>query len=203
MIILSPTLVLENNRVRLEPLQWEHFYQLLPIAIEFTNLLRYSPSEFGDEESLTGYFEKAITERELNQRMPFAIYDKQSDTYAGSTSYMNISTPNDRLEIGSTWISPRHQRTGLNRNMKFLMIDYAFNAWECERVELKTDARNEQSRTAIEAIGGQYEGKLRNHTLMTDGHRRDTVYYSILRSEWPEIAESTFAQVDRNCMAKK
>ncbi len=188
-------IILEDDRTRLEPLDWRHLDSLLPIAEKHPDLLRYSPSLFGTEEALKAYFEAAIAQRNEQVRYPFVIYDKAVGEYAGSTSYGNISAANQRLEIGWTWLAIDRQRTGLNRHNKFLMLQYAFEVLACERVELKTDSRNEQSRRAIEAIGATYEGTLRSHFLMNDGYRRDSVYYSILKAEWEGIKTSVFAKI--------
>lgn len=188
-------IILENERTKLEPLEWRHKDLLLPIAVEHPDLLRYSPSEFGTEKALHNYFQTAFNQRNEESRYPFAIYDKAVDRYVGSTSYGNISNTNQRLEIGWTWLTKDRQRTGLNRHNKFLMLCYAFEHLQFERVELKTDGRNEQSKKAIEAIGAKYEGTLRSHTLMPDGYRRDTVYYSILKSEWEGIKTTIFDEI--------
>ena len=187
------TIVLENNRVRMEPLEEAHFEHLVPIVLEKPDLLKYSPPKFGTSELLLTYIKKNIALRPRQLKYPFVIFDKAKQVYAGSTSYMNISLENQRLEIGSTWIGKAFQRTGLNRNCKFLLMQYAFDILEIERIEFKTDKRNLQSQKAIEGIGGQYEGLLRSHTLMSDGYRRDTVYYSVLKEEWQGIRESVFA----------
>lgn len=188
-------IILENERTKLEPLDWQHFDTLLPIAEKYPDLLRYSPSLFGTKDALKAYFEIAMAQRDEQVRYPFVIYDKTTGKYAGSTSYGNISNANQRLEIGWTWLTKDHQRTGLNRHNKFLMLQYAFEVLAFERVELKTDSRNEQSKRAIEAIGATHEGILRSHFLMTDGYRRDTVYYSILKDEWTEIKATVFAKI--------
>lgn len=185
-------LILENERVRLEPLQASHFEDLLPICLEAPGLLQYSPSAFGTAEHLQTYLNGALQAREAEQRYPFITYDKQLGKYVGSTSFGNVSNHHRRLEIGWTWLSPETQRTGLNRNAKFLQLSYAFETLGLERVEFKADARNEASRRAMEAIGATFEGMLRSHTLMQDGFRRDTVYYSILPEEWPGIKERVF-----------
>lgn len=186
------SVILENNRVRLEPLSWNHFNALLPFAIKYPTLLQYSPSKFGSEAALKEYFEYVLGLKEKESMYPFAIFDKSKNEFAGSTSFLNISNKNQRLEIGATWLGKEFQRTGLNRNCKFLLLKYAFETIDCQRIELKTDQRNEQSKTAIQAIGAKYEGCLRSHTLMTDGHRRDTVYFSILKGEWPGIKSTIF-----------
>lgn len=188
----EPDIVLENERVRLEPLTEDHLPHLLPIALSQPDLLAYSPSLFGDEESLKSYMGAALIGRALEERYPFVIYDKPTQRYVGSTSFGNVSNANLRLEIGWTWIDQALQRSGLNRANKFLMLRYAFETLEFERVEFKADSRNEQSRRAMEAIGATYEGTLRSHTVMSDGFRRSTVYYSILKEEWPEIKARVF-----------
>lgn len=186
-------IILENERVRLSPLGEMHLEKMLPIALQTPDLLQYSPSPFGTKTAMQTYFDIAFQNRKQETRYAFAIFDKQMGRFAGSTSYGNISLKNQRVEIGWTWIAPEFQRTGLNRNCKFLLLRYGFETLNLERIELKTDARNTQSKTAIEAIGGQFEGVLRSNTLMRDGHRRDTVYYSILKAEWPEVKERIFS----------
>lgn len=192
---LNEDIRLENTRVKLEPLKREHLEILLPIALTYPNLLQYSPSPFGTSEKLKTYIEMAVEGKEKENRYPFIIWDKEKGKYVGSTSFGNISTKNQRLEIGWTWLDKESQGTGLNRYMKQAMLQYAFDILDFERVELKTDARNLQSRKAIEKIGATMEGTLRSHTLMNDGHRRDTVYYSILKREWQEIKETIFAGI--------
>jgi N-acetyltransferase len=146
------------------------------------------------EELLEQYIEKAIFDRQNKNRYPFIIFDKTQNAYAGSTSFMNISNTDSRLEIGSTWIGHEFQKTGLNRNCKYLMLSFAFDTLYAERLEFRTDERNVKSRAAIEKIGGQYEGMLRSHTIMPDGFRRNTVCYSILKNEWTEIKNNKIKQ---------
>lgn len=185
-------ITLENDRSILRPIKETDLKALLYIAEDQPNLLQYSPSPFGTKKALKDYILKATEQRELGNRYPFIIYDKKSQSWAGTTSFGNISNANQRVEIGWTWIGKQFQRTGLNRNNKFLMLQYVFEVAEYQRLEFKTDVRNEQSRTAMEKIGAQEEGILRSHTLMTDKHRRDTIYYSILKEEWPNIKETIF-----------
>ena len=183
---------LEDERVTIERLTMKHFETLLPIALAWPDLLRYSPSEFGTETALRSYIENATHLQQQNEKYSFVIYDKNTKSYAGSTSYMNISNKDRRLEIGSTWIGKSFQRTGLNRHCKYLLLDHAFEVLQFERVAFRTDSRNVQSQTAIQAIGAKYEGTLRNHMLMPDGYRRNTVCYSILKNEWPGIKTGVF-----------
>ena len=127
-------------------------------------------------------------------RYTFMIVDKASGRIAGSTSFGNISEYDKRLEIGWTWLSRDYRGTGLNRHCKFLLLQYAFEELQYERVELKTDVLNMRSRKAMLKIGATEEGVLRSHTLMHDGRRRDTIYYSILRPEWEKIKYTVFGE---------
>jgi len=180
-------IILENSVALLRPLEFSDINNLLKIAIEEKRLLQYSPLPVFSKKLLTEYVQKSLKERENKNRYSFIIFDKRKNIYAGSTSFMNISNVDSRIEIGSTWIGKEFQRTGLNRNCKYLLLSYAFDELGTERIELKTDERNSASRNAIEKIGGRFEGILRSHTLMYDGFRRNTVYYSILKNEWEKL----------------
>ena len=171
--------VLENDRAELIPLSLSHLDQLWAVAEENPGLLEYSPSDITSKSKLKKYIEVALVER-----MAFMIIDKLNGEVAGCTSYGNISLPNSRVEIGWTWIGRKFQGTGLNGKVKQLMLGHAFEKSGIERVEFKIDARNMKSRKAVEKLGATYEGCLRSHTVMRDGFRRDTVYYSILKREW-------------------
>jgi len=180
-------IILENASALLKPLQIADIDNLLKIATEDKNLLQYSPAPIYSEELLKSYIENALKERKNKSRYYFSIFDKKKNAYAGSTSFLNISNVDSRIEIGATWIGRDFQRTGLNRNCKYLLLSFAFGELGAERVELKTDERNTASRNAIEKIGGKFEGILRSHTLLYDGFRRNTVYYSILKNEWKNL----------------
>ena len=183
----SKDIQLEHERVLLRPLQENDWVNLLKVASEQKDLVQYSPYVIHTEQYLKEFINTAVSNRKNDTHYPFIIFDKQTQQYAGSTSFWNVSNKDKRLEIGVTWIGKGFQRTGLNRQCKFLLMSYAFDALEFERVELKTDERNTQSRNAIQGIGGQFEGIMRSHTLMIDGFRRSTVIYSILKSEWPNL----------------
>ena len=181
-------IILENERVILRPINISSDAETLwPINEANPMLTQYFPNMISDRDSFELFFESALQLKEAKSKYPFIITDKRSKQAAGSTSFMNIDIANERLEIGSTYLGPQFHQTGLNRNVKLLMLSYAFELLQVKRVELKTDARNVQSRTAIEGMGAQYEGSLRSHTIMTDGYRRDTAYYSILIDEWPQV----------------
>lgn len=180
-------IILENERVLIRPLTTNDFESLIPIATSDTTLLQYSPSPNHTPELLDGYIQKALEERKINFRYPFLIIDKQKNRVAGSTSFANVSNLDQRAEIGWTWIGREFQQTGLNRNCKYLMLEFAFENLLFERIEFRIDERNTASRKAVEKIGGVFEGILRNHMVMPNGFKRSSCYYSILRNEWPEI----------------
>ncbi|MCE7991532.1 MAG: GNAT family N-acetyltransferase [Roseivirga sp.] len=193
-LLFNSSLVLEDLRVRLEPLTWLHFEPLLPICLKYPDLLKYSAAKFGDEPSLRVYFQEAFEQQERRYRYPFAIYDKAHNAYAGTTSFTDVSEYDSRIKIGYTWISADYHRSGLNRHCKFLMLAHAFEHMGMLRVAFRADNRNLASRRALEALGASFEGEFRNDTLMPDGYRRSTVYYSILWEEWIEIKTARFAR---------
>ncbi len=175
---------LSNERAHIRPLVLEDLQYLLPVATQHIDLVRFSPTLIYNEELLNAYIKQAVEDRKNHFRYAFIIWDKLKNQYAGSTSFLNIVNKDKRLEIGYTWVGKDFQSTGLNAKVKQLLIDYTFNNLEFERVEFKTDERNEASRKALLKLGATYEGCLRSHMLMTDGYRRNSVYYSILRNEW-------------------
>ena len=187
---------LENEHACLEPLEMRHFNLLKDIIARDEGLMKYSGIRVQSVDDLRTYIAIALQAKAEKQRYAFAIFDKKTNGYAGSTSFANISDKDARLEIGYTWISYAHQRTGLNSAMKYLMLQYAFENLEYMRVELRADSRNVQSRTAMERIGALYEGSLRSHMVLPDGYRRDTVCYSILADEWPKIKQERFMVMD-------
>jgi len=178
--------LLESASIRLEALTEEHFDALVEIALSQPDLLQFSPSPFGSAEALRANFDQAFAARELGTRFPFAIFDKVSQAYVGSTSFGSYSAKDKRLEIGWTWIRKEVQGTGLNGFCKQLMLSYAFHELQIERVEFKTDSRNVRSQKAIEKFGATLEGELRSHTVMKDGFRRNTRVYSILKNEFAD-----------------
>jgi len=188
----STPIILENSRARLEPIEPKHFPALAHIAATNKNLLKYSPNPIEPQENFDKYVQTALDLRERKERYTFTIFDKQKNEIAGSTSFLNISNIDQRLEIGATWIGRNFQSTGLNTNIKYLMLQYAFEKLQFKRVEFRTHHLNLQSRRAIEKIGGKFEGELRSHTLMYDGSRRNTIYYSVLDNEWPVIKTDNF-----------
>ena len=181
-------LTLEGSIVRLEPLRREHaelFWEV--VKNDLDDVFRWIPYSLKMPEDFQRLIDKSFEEQERGESVVFATVEQSSGRVIGSTRYMNIDRINRRVEIGSTWIAPAWQRTGVNTEAKYLMLRHAFEVWKCMRVELKTDALNQKSRNAILRIGAKEEGTLRRHLLTWTGRVRDTVYFSILDNEWPEV----------------
>ena len=186
--------VLEDARVLLRPFQAGDTPALSAIALD-EEIWRYMITRISNPQELEDWVQTVNEGYRQGTRYTFMIVDKATGKLAGSTSYGNISLPDSRLEIGWTWLSRAYRGSGLNRHCKFLLLRYAFEELQLERVELKGDALNTRSRRAMQKIGATEEGILRSHTLMHDGRRRDTVYYSILRPEWEPIKHSVFGDM--------
>lgn len=174
---------LENAHLALMPLSLENYHNILPIAME-PELVKYSPSDIESESALQHYVIKALEERDQEKSIPFIIYSKVHKAYAGCTRYMHIDWNNKVLHIGSTWIGRAFHGTGLNTQMKILMIDYAFEQLQFEKVEFRIDERNIRSRKAVEKLGAKLEGILRKNVYLLDGYKRNTCCYGILPEEW-------------------
>ena len=185
------TSTLENNRVKLTLLTLDNYTKISKIGKQ-DNLVQYSPSKVATPLDLENYVKTAISGYKNKTVIPFLIFDKKTNTYAGTTRFANIDSHNKVLHIGWTWIGREFQGTGLNMNMKFLMLEYAFETLKFDKVEFRADERNIASRKAIEKIGGKLEGILRNNMLMLDGFKRSSCCYGILKEEWTDIKGTVF-----------
>ena len=182
---LTPV-VLEGRSVRLEPLSLAHLDALLRVAID-KDFWKYMTSDCSKPEGMREFIETALAWQRAGTALPFATIDVRSGTPVGSTRFANIVPEHKRLEIGWTWITPAFQRTAINTEAKYLMLRHAFEKLECNRVELKTNGNNTKSRNAMLRIGAKEEGTLRSHMVNPDGSIRDTVYFSVIAPEWPEV----------------
>jgi RimJ/RimL family protein N-acetyltransferase len=180
------SVILENERVKLSPLTLENYTNLQSVAEEH-KLVQYSPSDIESPAALRIYVKIALDQQEKRSSLPFIIYDKKAMAYAGSTRYMNIDYTNKVLEIGSTWIGKKFQGTGLNSEMKHLLLNHAFDTLEFEKVAFRIDERNLQSRKAVEKLGAVLEGILRKNVYLLDGYKRNTCCYGILANEWKQF----------------
>jgi RimJ/RimL family protein N-acetyltransferase len=182
-------LILDGKHVRLEPLKPEHLDALCAVGLE-ESIWLWTTVDVKTKSEMQSYIESALEDQSRGVSLPFVTIEKSSNVIVGSTRFGNIDTENRRVEIGWTWINPRRQRTRINTEAKFLMLFHAFETWKCVRVELKTDALNEKSRNAIARIGAKEEGVLRRHMITKSGRFRDTVYFSIIDTEWKEVKEN-------------
>ena len=191
----SASVVIENRRVRLRPLETTDFEALKAVAFA-PELWRYTLTRADDAVSLAAYLRQALEERAQGLRYPFVILDRETGELAGSTSYYNVHEADQRLSIGYTWVGEKFQRTGLNRATKHLLLTHAFGLLGCARVELETDARNDKSRTAMARMGATEEGLLRSHRPTQGGLRRDTVIFSVIQPEWLGLRHTVFQEFE-------
>jgi RimJ/RimL family protein N-acetyltransferase len=181
-------ITLEGSVVRLEPIRREHaalFWDAAKDALD--DIFQWIPYRMKTREDFELLVEKALAEQERGESVVFATVERSGGRVIGSTRFMNIDRANRRVEIGSTWIAPAWQRTAANTEAKYHMLRHAFEVWKCFRVELKTDALNQRSRNAILRIGAKEEGTLRRHVVTWTDRVRDSVYFSVLDSEWPGV----------------
>lgn len=192
----APT-VLSGDTVRLEPLREDHL-EGLTTAGRDPRIWAWMPADGSTPEGMAAIVEAALGSQGAHTAVPFVTLERSSDRIVGSSRYLNLVPEDLRLEIGWTWLDPSFQRTAINTEAKLLMLGHAFDILECRRVELKTDALNDQSRTAILALGATFEGIFRKHMVMARGRARDTAYYSIVDEEWPTVRAGLLARLARH-----
>lgn len=186
-------IILENERARLAPLQETDINELEKIAYH-PQIWKLGMSDIKEKKDLEKYIETALKERQNKLSYPFLIFDKEKNEVAGSTRFGNISFENKRLEIGWTWMHPKFQGTGLNKACKFLLLQFAFETLQLNRVELKTDVLNQQSQKAMRKIGAKEEGIFRKHSITSNGRVRDSIFFSIINDEWINIKNNIFKE---------
>jgi N-acetyltransferase len=178
--------LLEGAFVRLEPMGFEHHTGLTAVGLD-PEIWRRAIAPIRTPEEMRDYMDTALQLQREGTALPFVTVERSSGTVVGSTRFANYDRANRRIEIGWTWLAPAWQRTVTNTEAKYLMLTHVFEQLGCVRVELKTDVLNTQSRNAILRIGAKEEGVLRKHTLTWTGRYRDSIYYSILDEEWPQV----------------
>lgn len=177
-------IVLENDFVLLRPLQKSDFDYLISFSTKEPEIWKYSSIQAIGELGLKNYINTAIKAREEKKEFPFIVFDKIKNSYAGSTRFYDIQLANNCLQLGFTWYGAAHQGTGLNKHCKYLLLTYAFEGMDMERVEFRADLRNERSIAAMKSIGCRVEGILRSNGWTATGDRRDSIVLSILKAEW-------------------
>jgi RimJ/RimL family protein N-acetyltransferase len=185
-MINAQPITLEGHGIRLEPLTQSHHDALAAAAADGTlwELWFTSVPEPGTTKA---YIDAALKGQTDGHMLPWAVRDLGSDTIVGTTRYHDIVAAIDRVEIGYTWYAQRCQRTNVNTTCKLLLLHHAFDTLHCKVVGLRTDNFNFRSQKAIEGIGAKKDGVLRHHAARKDGTVRDSVMYSILATEWPDV----------------
>lgn len=175
--------ILTGRYVRLEPMTEAHVPGLTAIGLDDSIWEHMLYGDVRTEEDVRGWVQDILSRPDL----PFVVIQLASGRIAGATRYLNITPEHRGLEIGGTWYGLEFRRTAVNTECKYLLLRYAFETLGCIRVQFKTDLRNERSQRAIERLGAKREGVLRNHMILPDGRFRDSVFFSILDTEWPGV----------------
>ncbi|KUZ43968.1 GNAT family N-acetyltransferase [Burkholderia territorii] len=188
----QPTLV--GERIMLRPLDASDRQALLDAAAD-GRLWNLKVTVVPGEDTVDAYIDAALQGRAAGTVMPFAIVDRASGRVIGSTRFWKIDRNNRKLEIGHTWLSESAQRTHANTEAKWLLLSYAFDTLHCVRVQFTTDELNEKSRAAILRLGAKQEGIVRHERIMPDGRKRNSVRFSIIDDEWPDVREQLRAKL--------
>lgn len=192
---LTPV-TLSGSIVRLEPLRGEHASELAAVGLD-PALWRLQPSMVDSLEDMEAYVASGLRDQEQGLSLCFVIVSQRTGTVIGTTRFMDIALVHKRLEIGATWITSAHQRTGANVEAKLLLLAHAFDVVGVQKVVLKTETLNEQSRRAILALGATEEGTLRRQFLADTGRPRDMVYFSVFDDEWPAVRDRLLGRLAR------
>jgi len=188
-------ITLEGNHVRLVPLTAAHKESLISAAADgelWNSTFTVVPSS----ETISAYLDAAFEGQAQGRELPFVIIQKSTGVVVGTTRFYFIDRENRSAEIGYTWLAAKAQRTMVNTEAKLLLLRHAFEYWNCIRVSLVTDVLNEQSQKAILRLGAKQEGILRNHLIMPDGRYRDSVCFSIIEAEWPDVKARLEARLE-------
>ena len=178
--------ILENEKVLLRPITINDYENLLPFALNETELWKFSLVPADGAERMKAYIENAIAQRALGKEYAFIVFDKTTNKYAGSTRFYDIQNVHKMMQLGYTWYGKDYQGSGLNKNCKYLLLQFAFEKVGMNRVEFRADNNNERSKAAMLSIGCVEEGVLRNHMITDSGVNRSSIILSILRGEWED-----------------
>ncbi|WP_442594033.1 GNAT family N-acetyltransferase [Neobacillus sp. D3-1R] len=177
---------LNGETIKLVPMQLDQIDDLWEAA-KPEIIWEFTSGKIGSLEDCRNVVGSAMIDRDKGTSYPFVIIDKKTNQVVGSTRFLDILPFHKSVEIGWTWYNPNVWRTRVNTECKLLLLEHAFEKWDLNRVQLKTDLRNVRSQKAIERIGGIKEGILRQDRVIYSGYTRDTVFYSILKQEWPQV----------------
>lgn len=183
--------VLEDERVLLRPLEKEDEKNLISFSLHEPELWQYSLLSAEGEDGLLNYMNIALQARNEGREYPFIVFDKKTNEYAGSTRFYDINLPFQTVQLGYTWYGKKFWGTGLNKHCKYLMLSFAFEDLQMERVEFRADANNARSIAAMKSLGCKVDGILRSNMPKREGGRRDSIVLSILKDEWFNDVKST------------
>jgi RimJ/RimL family protein N-acetyltransferase len=183
--------VLENENVLLRPLRISDFVNLIRFSTGEPELWKYSLVSAAGADNLKKYLQLAEAGRIQQKEYPFIVFDKKQNQFAGTTRFYDINPAYQTLQLGHTWYGKDFQGTGLNKNCKYLLLQFAFETWMVERVEFRADNDNERSIRAMKSLGCKVEGVLRSNMPKPEGGRRDSIVLSILKSEWENEVKAT------------
>jgi RimJ/RimL family protein N-acetyltransferase len=190
--------ILENNKVVLRPLELSDVDHLLAFSINEPELWKFSLKGANGKENLITYINEAIENRNKKTEYPFIVFDKVQNKYAGSTRFYDIQLAYKTMQLGYTWYGKDFQGTGLNKNCKYLLLEWAFESFGMERIEFRADNRNEKSIAAMKSIGCKVDGILRANVPNNEGGRRDSIVLSILKDEWYKAVKTKLLQKVKN-----
>ncbi len=194
-MLLTPV-SLHGSIISLEPLTLGRLSELAAVGLD-PELWRLQPRAIQSVVDMQRYIEQALDEQARGMSLPFVIVRRADQALIGSTRFMDIALAHRRLEIGATWLTRGAHRTGANVEAKLLLLQHAFETISVQKVVLKTEVLNTQSRTAILALGATEEGTFRRHLIADDGRMRDMIYFAILDSDWPGVCANLQARLAR------
>lgn len=186
--------ILENDVVLLRPLMESDYEHLLTFAINEPEIWKFSLVSVSGKEGMKNYITAAIEARLNGTEYPFIVFDKRTNKYAGSTRFYDIQLHNQSMQLGYTWYGSAFQGTGLNKNCKLLMLQFAFDEMNFERIEFRAANENEKSKAAMRSIGCVEEGVLRSHVNTFTGARRNSIILSILKNEWDDAVKENLVE---------
>jgi N-acetyltransferase len=190
--------ILENEIVRLQPLEISDFDFLLEYSENEAEIWKFNSNGANGKENLKKYIANAVKNREYEKDYPFIVFDKIENKYVGSTRFYEVQLLNKTLDLGFTWYGKKSQGTGINKNCKYLMLEFAFEKMEMERVGFGANSKNERSINAMKSIGCVVEGIFRNYSTNANGERIDAIKLSILKTEWNESVKNNLKKQTTN-----
>ncbi|MFY7899936.1 MAG: GNAT family N-acetyltransferase [Chitinophagaceae bacterium] len=194
----TKTYILEDNCVLLQPLTQDNCKELLHFAVDEPDIWKFSLVAMNGEANFKKYITQALQSKIEKTAYPFIVFDKRTQAYAGSTRFYDIQLANKTLQLGYTWYGKKFQGTGLNKHCKYLLLQFAFEHLQMERVEFRADNNNVRSIAAMKSIGCTVEGVLRSNMPIYPNGRRDSIILSILKNEWEQsVKEKLYHQLQK------